>query len=144
MNAVAFEPHCRALQKVLLFPILAKTGICHPHGRPQIANHLVQLAAEAPHGVARKASWICSGLAPSARAADRVSAAAAQHIAADASWHFVSRQSPILAGEPPAVGQGRRFQITVSTAIDNLGVAIVMGPFAAETHGLFALEAGLL
>jgi hypothetical protein len=128
-------------KRVLLFPILPKPGICHPHGRPQIANHLVQLAAEAPHGVARKASWICSGLAPSARAADRVSGAAAEHIAADASWHFVSRQSPILAGEPPAVGQGRagRFQITVSTAIDNLGVSIVMGPFAAETHGLFAL-----
>src|SRR5258707_1812336 len=92
-------------KRVLLFPILAKTGICHPHGWPQIANHLVQLSAEAHHGVARKASWICSGLAPSARATDRVSGAAAEHIAADASWRFVSRQTPILAGEPPAVGQ---------------------------------------
>src|ERR1700722_2782285 len=75
-----------------------------------------------------------------------MSGAAAEHIAADASWRFVSRQSPILAGEPPAVGQGRagRFQVTVSTAIDNLGLSIVMGPFASGTQGLFVLEAGRL
>ena len=62
-ESVAFEPHCRALQRVPAFPISAKTEICHPHGRPQIADHLVQLAAaEARHGGAQKASWICSGL----------------------------------------------------------------------------------
>jgi hypothetical protein len=29
------------------------------------------------------------------------------HVAADASWRFVPRQSPILADEPAPVGQGR-------------------------------------
>src|SRR3984957_160991 len=105
MNPVASSGIAGRFKRVLLFPILAKTEICHLHGRPQIADHLAQLAAAGPrHGGARRASWICSGLAPSTRAADRVSGAAAEHIAADASWRFVSRQSPILAGEPAAVG----------------------------------------
>src|ERR1700722_9720539 len=105
MNPVASSGIAGRFKRVLLFPILAKTEICHLHGRPQIADHLAQLAAAGTrHGGARRASWICSGLAPSTRAAERVSGAAAEHIAADASWRFVSRQSPILAGEPAAVG----------------------------------------
>src|ERR1700729_1010131 len=95
-------------KRVLLFPILAKTEICHLHGRPQIADHSAQLAAaEARHSGARKASWICSGLAPSARAADRVSGAAAEPIAADASWRVAS-----LPANHQRSGRAGRFPIT--------------------------------
>ena len=75
---------------------------------PQTADHLVRpTAAETRHCGARKTSWVRPGWAPSARAAHGMTGAAAGHIAVDASRRFVSRQGPILAGEPAPVGEGR-------------------------------------
>ena len=68
------------------------------------------------------------------RRAHGMSGAAAGHIAVDASRRFVSRQGPILAGEPAPVGEGRA---PPDQAADGLEAAGVEG--GAQSLKLFGI-----